>query len=341
MAEMPSHRNYRIGIVLATYNCDRTHFAAQITSIKTQDFQNWICLISDDGSTPDIQAFIPQLIAGDARFVYYAQPYTLGSYHNFEYGLNYFKQDDKITHIAFSDQDDVWRSDKLTRLLAALESRGALLAHSDLTLIDGQDRVLYPSVWQYEKRHPEQLTSKRLLLRNTVTGCTMMIHRCLISEALPFPKQAISGGWYHDHWLALVAAHQGNIAHIREPLVHYRQHDQNVVGAQKAAGTLRQEISTWIAKKGKLGLRSYRVHRDLSTAFFQRFYPASNRAQLNPFADRNINFGWPILQLGIQSALAGYGSQGITLRLLVNKIMFDIGKLKDIFSRSLLGMDTK
>lgn len=341
MAEVCRHQNYRVGIVLATYNCDRAHFMAQIQSIQQQDFQNWCCLVTDDGSTEPIRQFIQQAIAGDSRFIYHPQPRNLGSYHNFEYGLKYFSQDDRITHVAFADQDDIWRPDKLTQLLKTLELSGALLAHSDLSLIDAAGHLLQPSVWEYEKRHPEQLDAELLLLRNTVTGCTVMIDRTLMPIALPFPKQQIVGGWYHDHWLALVAAQCGKIAHIREPLVQYRQHDNNVVGTQKAVGTFQQELQTWVAKKGKLGLRSYRIHRDLSQAFYQRFYPDSDVDTRNPFADRNVNFGWPILKLGIRSSWQGYGVAGVTVRLLVNKIMFDLEKLKDLFSKSLFGLGGK
>jgi glycosyltransferase involved in cell wall biosynthesis len=331
-------QNARVGIVLATYNGDRAHLIAQIASIQTQDWQNWQCLITDDGSTAEIQAVIRQQIAADPRFVYYAQPRNLGAYHNFEYGLNYFRQDEQITHIAFSDQDDIWRSDKLTRLVAVLESSQAELVHSDLALIDDAGQLLQPSVWQYEHRHPEKLTVERLLLRNTVTGCTMMIRRSLLTDALPFPPQAIAHGWYHDHWLALVAAYRGGIVHLREPLVRYRQHGRNVVGTQPAAGTLRQELRTWLAKKGQLGLRSYRIHRDLSRAFYQRFYPEAAIADSNPFSDRRLNFGLPILWLGLRSALAGYGVQGVTLRLFVNKVIFDVQKLKAQVSTSLFGV---
>lgn len=313
----------RVGIVLATYNCDRAHFAAQIRSIQNQDFPRWRCLISDDGSQPEIQAYMASLVQGDRRFVFQIQPQNLGSYHNFEFGLHYFSQDDAITHVAFADQDDVWQPQKLTRLLTELLNSGALLAHSDLSLIDGEGKEIHPSVWQYERRQPEKLDAELLLLRNTVTGCTAMIDRSLMAAALPFPPQHKAGDWYHDHWLAIVAAHQGTIAHIREPLVQYRQHGQNAVGAAAGAGSIRTEIALWWAKKRRLTLQSYRIHRDLSRAYVQRFYPTAERDRRNPFAEQKLDFGLAILRLGLRSLWRGYGSQGITLRLWLNKLIFD------------------
>ena len=324
----PNPHLFRVGIVLATYNCDRVHFAAQVDSIKHQDFADWVCLVTDDGSTPEIRQYIAAVIADDPRFIYHGQPHNLGSYHNFEYGVQYFRSDPTITHLAFADQDDVWHANKLSKLLAAIEAHDALLVHSDLGLIDTDGNPLHDSVWQYEKRQPEQLTPELLLLRNTVTGCTMLLRRSLIAHILPFPPQGQTGHWYHDHWIALVAAQQGRIMHLREPLMQYRQHGRNVIGAEQYAGTIRKELVLWLAKKGRLTLKSYRIHRDLSTAFFQRFYPSAVAQPLNPFAEQRLDFGVAILQLGWRSYRTGYGSQGITLRLWLNKFIFDLQRVK-------------
>ncbi|MEM6519025.1 MAG: glycosyltransferase family 2 protein [Cyanobacteria bacterium P01_D01_bin.71] len=323
ISEINPLENSQVGIVLATYNCDQAHFAAQVRSIQNQDFPRWRCLISDDGSKPEIQDFIANLAAEDSRFIFQIQKTNLGSYYNFESGLEFFRQDEQITHIAFADQDDIWQPQKLSRLLQAMTASGTLLVHSDLSLIDDEGNELHPSVWEYEKRHPENLDVELLLLRNTITGCSTMIARSLVDDALPFPPQAKAGDWYHDHWLAIVAAHKGIIAHVHEPLVQYRQHGQNVIGAEKQAGTIRKEIALWLAKKGRLTLQSYRIHRDLSQAFFSRFYPKEKTEQLNPFSEQKLDFGWAILRLGCRSFFCGYGSQGITLRLWVNKFIFD------------------
>lgn len=341
MSEVTIPGNVKVGIVLATYNCDRGHFAAQIRSIQNQDFQQWRCLITDDGSQPDIQQYMATFIAEDNRFIFQVQPRNLGSYHNFESGIDFFRQDESITHIAFADQDDVWLPQKLTRLLNAMITSGALLAHSDMALIDDQGTVLHPSVWQYEQRQPERLDAELLLLRNTITGCTAMISRQLIADALPFPPQQKFGDWYHDHWLAIAAAHQGSIAHIREPLVQYRRHSQNVIGAEKQAGTIRKEIVLWLAKKGRLTQQSYRIHRDLSEAYFRRFRPNEKADQLNPFSETKFDFGWAILRLGLRSLWCGYGSQGITLRLWLNKFIFDCQRLSKSFKTHFLRQDAK
>jgi glycosyltransferase involved in cell wall biosynthesis len=323
-----NQESFQVGIVLATYNPELNLLEQQLKSIQQQDYPNWRCLVVDDASSPELQSAIASLIQADQRFILHCQKQNLGSYHNFEYGLNYFQSHRSCTHIAFSDQDDIWYPYKLSRLLQAIETQHAVLAHSDLEIIDTLGRTIHASGWQYEGRFPEKLDTQLLLLRNTVTGCTALIRRSLLPEILPFPRQNQRGDWYHDHWIALVASHKGKLAHIREPLVRYRQHGSNAVGAQKHAGSIRIELALWLAKKGRLTLKSYRIHRDLSKAFYQRFYPTVNQNKLNPFSEGRFDFGYGILCLGVRSYLTGYGSQGITLRLMINKVIFDIGKLK-------------
>jgi glycosyltransferase involved in cell wall biosynthesis len=337
MVRQVDQEAYQVGIVLATYNPDLGLLEQQLNSIKQQDYPHWVCLIADDASAPELQSAMAQLAATDDRFILHCQTQNMGSYHNFEYGLSYFWSHSACTHIAFADQDDIWSRHKLSRLLHEIETHQAVLAHSDLELIDLQGNVLHPSVWQYEGRYPEKLSTRLLLLRNTVTGCTVLMRRSLIPKIMPFPPQQQRGDWYHDHWIALVASHVGKLVHVREPLVQYRQHDRNAVGAQKQAGSIRIELLLWLAKKGRLTRKSYRIHRSLSEAFYERFYPDRDRQQINPFAEERLDFGFSIFRLGLHSYLSGYGSQGITLRLVVNKAIFDIAKLKKYLLAKVLG----
>ncbi len=134
---------------------------------------------------------------------------------------------------ALADQDDLWHPDRLARGVAALES-GADLAHSDARLVGAEGEILHPSVFAYERRLPEP-GLRGLLLRNTVTGMTATLSRRTVELALPFPPQA-GVHFFHDLWLALVAGATGGIVRLDAPLVDYRQHGGNVLGARQAGG---------------------------------------------------------------------------------------------------------
>ena len=137
---MPASRSlksesFQVGVILATYNCNIAHLEKQIDSLKNQDFKHWVCLISDDGSSEGCRQQVKRAIAGDKRFIYHTQEQNLGAYHNFEYGVRYFYENTQVTHLAFSDQDDIWRCDKLAILLREIGSQrrvaGSLRSRAD------------------------------------------------------------------------------------------------------------------------------------------------------------------------------------------------------------------
>ncbi|MBD1861396.1 MULTISPECIES: glycosyltransferase [Trichocoleus] len=317
----------KIAIVLATYNPNPAYFRQQIQSIQSQTWRNWVCHIVDDRSQPESQQLIRDTVGSDNRFICHFHPQNLNSYHNFERGLQSVATDSTVTAIAFADQDDIWQDHKLSLLLETLRAEQALLVHSDLELIDGSDRTLHASAWEFESRHPEKLTAELLLLRNTVTGCSVLFCATLLSSVLPFPPQ-VEVNWYHDVWVAIVAAQLGKVAHVRQPLVRYRIHGSNTIGVVRDAGKLYRELIVWLSKKCRITGKSYLIHRNLSQAFYLRFQQSNNPEWQDPFSDRRLDFGLGILRLGWQSWQAGYGSEGIALRIWALKLLFDLRKLR-------------
>ncbi len=75
-----------------------------------------------------------------------------------------------------------------------------------------------------------------MLRRNLVTGATAVLRRTVAETALPVPD-----GWIHDEWLAIIAAALWRTDVIRRPLIGYRQHGRNEIGASKL--TMRRRIA--------------------------------------------------------------------------------------------------
>src|SRR5690606_21571564 len=76
-----------------------------------------------------------------------------------------------------------------------------------------------------------------LLRRNLVLGASLAFRRELLEAALPF-----GDGWVHDAWLAVVATalDPNGVRVIEHPLLDYRQHGSNLIGARRRSlgGTL-------------------------------------------------------------------------------------------------------
>jgi glycosyltransferase involved in cell wall biosynthesis len=213
-----------IVVCMATYQPTLDLVARQFRSIREQTCQDFVCIVSDDASSPDAFAAVEQICGGDTRFRVSRSRKRLGYYRNFERALRLVPED--AEYVAFCDQDDVWHPDKLQTLLHALKAPDVLLAYSDMNIVSEDGELLAPSYWTDRRNNFTDLGS--LLMVNTVTGAASLFRRELLDDALPFPPD--TGRSYHDHWLACVALALGRIAFVDRPLHDYVQHGANVVG---------------------------------------------------------------------------------------------------------------
>ncbi len=212
-----------VAICMATYNPPLALFQRQIDSIRAQTFPNWVCLISDDGSRPDLFEAARRIIAGDPRFKIHRRQTGLGFYANFEGCLSLVPGE--ADFVALSDHDDFWHEDKLETLLNAFDPETSL-AYSDMRIVDEGGQVLAPTYWTTRPNNFTRFAS--LLMANTITGGASMFRRRLLPLLLPFP--APIGEAYHDHWIGTVALAVGKIKYINRPLYDYVQHAANVIG---------------------------------------------------------------------------------------------------------------
>ena len=227
--------NANVDILLATYN-GAAFLEAQLDSILAQTHKNWRLVIRDDGSMDKTPEIIEAFRARHREKVVILEDEAgnLGLVQNYSRLLEHAG----AVYVALCDQDDVWKPEKLElslQKMRALEAEhGAdkpLLVFTDLTVVDEDLRIIHPSFWRYQGLRPERCNSlNRLLLQNVVTGCTALMNRTLVERSVPLPAEAV----VHDWWVALVAAAFGVAGYVAQPTVLYRQHGENLIGAESA-----------------------------------------------------------------------------------------------------------
>jgi glycosyltransferase involved in cell wall biosynthesis len=211
-----------VAICMATYEPEVEMFTRQVDSIRAQTHRNWICVISDDCSSPDRLAEMRGVLAGDQRFVLTRSPARLGFYRNFERALSLAPRSAEF--VAMADQDDHWHPDKLETLLAGIGD--AQLVYSDARVVRPGGEVVADTWWSSRRNNHTDLFS--LLMANCVTGAASLFRRELLHTALPFPPGQFTH--FHDHWVGLTALALGDVAFVDRPLYDYVQHDEAVLG---------------------------------------------------------------------------------------------------------------
>ncbi|MBU5459351.1 glycosyltransferase family 2 protein [Anaerostipes sp. MSJ-23] len=222
-----------VTILLATLNGE-DYLKAQLESIADQTYGNWQLVVGDDGSTDHTLEILEEFKNEypDQVTIFKNDPPTGSAKSNFIHLL----QNAHGPHFMFCDQDDVWKRDKIyltMQKMEALETRYGtktpILVHTDLSVVDENLEMVAESFFQYANL-PRRIFLNQLMVQNSVTGCTVMINRCLQQYFLqPLPVSKII---MHDYWAALIARVFGKIGFVNEPTMYYRQHGHNSVGAK-------------------------------------------------------------------------------------------------------------
>ena len=224
----------KIDILLATYNGEK-YLEAQLNSILSQTYSNFRLIVSDDFSSDSTRDILNRYKEKDNRIILYFQEENLGVVKNFEFLLN--KVENK--YYMLSDQDDIWKKDKIEKSLNTIEETGAGLVYSDLEVVDKDLNVIYESYWKlkgFTKRANKYNTFESLYLNNYITGCTMISRKEFIKDILPLPN--ISKYVLHDYWISLIVSQKTKIVSIKEPLIKYRQHKNNNIGSKRKSDEL-------------------------------------------------------------------------------------------------------
>ncbi len=134
---------------------------------------------------------------------------------------------DGFDYVGFSDQDDIWLENKLSRALSIINDTGAVAFSSDVIAFwpSGKERLVSKSQpqkkWDY-------------LFESGGPGCTYLLDSKVAKEIRQFVNHnhdSIDKVWMHDWFIyAFVRSKNYKWTIDNKPLIRYRQHENNSVG---------------------------------------------------------------------------------------------------------------
>ena len=206
-----------ISVCMASYNGEK-YIKEQIESILKQLSDKDELVISDDGSTDATLEVIQSIQDKRIKLIYNQGEH--GYSRNFENALKNCTGD----YIFLSDQDDVWKDDKVETILPLLE-KYAFVVH-DTEMADENLNVFATSQFERYKVKPGFWNT---LARNRYNGCCMAFTRDFLNKALPFPKN--QNLCRYDYWLPYLAEYKHISYTLYEPLILYRRHEGTALNA--------------------------------------------------------------------------------------------------------------
>lgn len=289
-------------ILMPVYNGEE-FLAEQIESVLSQSEGGWRLFVcddcSEDGSFSVAQSYAQRF---PERICVCRNGSPTGSA-----CANYMNmlRNSEAEYIMFCDQDDFWHEDKVKRTLKKIRELekvfpdSPLLIHSDLAVADRELNVTSRSFMRFQGLNACMTGLNRLVCQNNITGCTVMINRRLADIIKDAPAENML---MHDWWAGLAAAAFGHIGFIDEPLITYRQHGGNSVGAvnNRSARGLVRVLSNASETRSRLDV-TYRQARS-----FYEFYKDSLSEESRAVLEKYISIP-EMGKISRVSALLKYG----------------------------------
>lgn len=204
-----------ISVCMATYNGER-YVEEQLDSILSNIGPSDEVVVSDDGSKDRTVEILSAYSRQDCRIKVVDGPHR-GVISNFSNAIALSRGD----LIFLSDQDDVWRSNKVSRVLSVFDSTGCDLVVHNARIIDGEGGETGDTLFELRKSKPGFLKN---MARNSYVGCCMAFERKLVPAILPIPENVEM----HDWWIGMIAEKRFTPVFIEDELIRYRRHDGNV-----------------------------------------------------------------------------------------------------------------
>ncbi len=260
-----------ITIIMAVYN-GQEYIREQLESLKDQTYTEWRLVIRDDRSsdkTAEIVKKFSDEVEQEVIFKVNEKP-SGSAKNNFALLINDAKESD---YVMFCDQDDIWKKDKIeitfNKMKQAEERYGRdfpLLVHGDVEVIDENGNINADSMFEMSHINADSKLPQ-ILIQNHVTGCTMMCNKKLIAGISEYTSSEYI--IMHDYLAALYASVFGKIEVIKKPLLSYRQHSGNSVGAKNNNNPM------YLLKRLANGRKSYKEAMETSrnqVKFFVEIY---------------------------------------------------------------------
>lgn len=249
----------KVAVLVSTYN-GQQFVTDQIDSIFSQNIDQQAVQIQvyvrDDSSTDHTLAVLTDLKKK------YSSALTIMGHRNENVGVkrSFFALVDNemidADYYFLADQDDIWETNKVARMLQEFQKYPVdepVGIYSDLWVADANGKSLGKRMSQ-QARWPQNVKVDYRFLATDyrVTGAAFAFNKTARELFMRIPDNFIPLINMHDSFFALIVSVCGKLVQIDEPLVRYRQHGTNLIGALRKKRSFIERIKYLAGEQGQL-----------------------------------------------------------------------------------------
>lgn len=211
-----------VSIIIPTFN--RAHLIGEtLHSVLAQSYQNWECIVVDDGSVDNTDEVMAEYMAKDARFKYYHRPKDRLAGGNA--ARNYGFELSKGEYVQWFDSDDLMHPKKLETQINYLEKSNLSFCVCQKLVfektIDGILGLKHPLIYS-DKPFKDFLMMKIVWMTPSAIWKKSFLQNFsyLFDEELKAAQE-----W---EFQSRILAVESNYIPLDEPLVYIRKHNQSI-----------------------------------------------------------------------------------------------------------------
>ena len=292
--------NSLISVIIPTFNRAKL-LGITIKSILEQTYQKLEVIIIDDGSTDNTEESVRKIEDVRIKYLNHGKIGDIAKLRNI--GLSYSTGE----YIAFCDDDDLWKKDKLQKQMIYLNRYDFVCSNADI--IDDSGYLIYQKYFE-DIDENYVFNIKHLLLTNPVLTSSVLLKKSILNYK--FIERGLSySAEDYEMWLKLSLSN--NLYFLNDSLISFRKHNNTstFVSGQKYIELTKQAL---------LRVKEYESNPDNDIKYFSRIGIVKHKYQL---CKTYLKCGFIILFL-IEFA-------GITLRMLNFRILMYFVKSKTRF----------
>jgi len=220
-------------VLMSTYNGEK-YISEQVLSILNQDYQGRIDIyIRDDGSDDST------VVRARDTFIKWREHHSANRHLKIKTGKNIgvaesflklINHSDDASFYMFSDQDDVWKDDKVSKAVSSIKESSVLYGENipiiHCTNYEMTDNNL-DVITECALDETPDFKPIKMLLYNKIPGCCMTMNKNMLMHLKYMNMKHVM---MHDSFALAYACYNGAVIYDNNSYIYHRIHDRNVVG---------------------------------------------------------------------------------------------------------------
>lgn len=209
-------RTEKVSVAMVSYNGEK-YIKEQLDSIFPQLEAQDEVIISDDGSDDKTLKILEEYQKCEERLRVVSGPGN-GVKKNVENALKHCQGD----IIFLADQDDIWKPNKVERVLQVMEEQQSMLVVHDAEVF--HENLKEISMESFLTFRNAKAGVWKNIWKNGYIGCCMAFRKEVLEKVIPIPNTIEM----HDQWIGILSDfYFGKSTFLKEPLLSYRRHGEN------------------------------------------------------------------------------------------------------------------